>query len=81
MKFDTESYINTLLDKFARNHAYHSYLNLKKCKRSDNYFALYTKNLLSEEYQLYSIIKENVSGKKSDKKVSWDTKLHIEYNY
>jgi hypothetical protein len=81
MNFDTESYINILLDNFARNHAYYSYLKFKKCKRSDKYFAPYTKNLLSEEYQLYSIIKKNVSGKNSDKKVSWDTKLHVEYNY
>lgn len=81
MKFDTESYINTLLDNFARNHAYYSYLKLKKCKRSDKYFAPYTKNLLSEEYQPHSIIKENVSSKNSGKKVSWNTKLFVEYNY
>lgn len=81
MKFDTESYINILLDNFARNHAYYSYLKLKKCKHSDEYFAPYTKNLLSEEYQLYSIMKKNVSNKISGKNVSWDTKLHVEYNY
>ena len=58
MNFDATSYINTLLDNFTRNHAYYSYLKLKKCKSSsDKYFALpYTQNLLSEEYQLYSII-------------------------
>jgi hypothetical protein len=81
MNFDTESYINILLDNFARNHAYYSYLKLKKCNRSDKYFAPYTKNLLSEDQALYSIIKENVSGKNSGKKVSWDTKLFVEYNY
>ena len=46
MNFDTGSYINILLDNFARNHAYYSYLKLKKCKHSDKYFAPYTKNLL-----------------------------------
>lgn len=62
-------------------YAYYSYLKLKKCKSSDKYFAPYTKNLLSEEYQLYSIMKKNVSNKISGKKVSWDTKLQVEYNY
>lgn len=83
MNFDTESYINTLLDNFTRNHAYYSYLKLKKYKHSsDKYFAPpYTQNLLSEEYQLYSIMKKNVSDKISGKNVSWDKKLHVEYNY
>jgi len=81
MNFDTENYINTLLDNLARNHAYYSYLKLKKCKRNNKYFAPYTKNLLSKEYQFYSILKKNVSSKNSGKKVSWDTKLHVEYNY
>lgn len=83
MNFDATSYINTLLDNFTKNHAYYRYLKLKKCKSSsDKYFALpYTQNLLSEEYQLYSIMKKNVFGKTSGKKVSWDTKLHVEYNY
>jgi len=81
MNFDTENYINTLLDNLARNHAYYSYLKLKKCKRNNKYFAPYTKNLLSKEYQFYSILKKNVSSKNSGKKVSSDTKLHVEYNY
>lgn len=84
MNFNSESYINKLLDNFARNYNYYRYLKLKKYRSINDdkyYYPPYIENLLSEEYQTYSIIKENVSSKNSGKKVSWDTKIHVEYNY
>ena len=82
MNFDSERYINPLLDIFARYNAFYRYSKLNNCKCSDKYFAKqYIENLLLEEYPLYSIMNKNISNKKSGKKVSWDKNLHVEYNY
>jgi len=82
MNFDSERYINPLLDIIARYNAFYRYSKLNNCKSNDKYFAKqYIKNLLLEEYPLYSIMNKNISNKKSGKKVSWDKNLHVEYNY
>lgn len=72
MNFDAICYIETLLDNFARNFSYYSYLKLKKCKSTDICFTPpYSKNLLSIKY----------INNKSKKKVSWNKNLLIVYNY
>jgi len=79
MEFDSHNYINTLLDNFTKNYAYYSYLKLKKCKNNDYYFATDTECLVTHGYEVYGILNNN--KKKNNKNVTWDTNLHIVYNY
>lgn len=79
MEFDSHNYINTLLDNFTKNYAYYSYLKLKKCKSNDYYFAPDNESLVTHGYEVYGILNSN--KKKKNMNVTWNTNLHIVYNY
>lgn len=79
MEFNSKNYINTLLDNFAKNYKYYSYLKLKKCKSNDSYFALDNECLVTHGYEVYGILNNNKN--KKNKNVTWDTNLHIVYKY
>ena len=81
MKFDTESYINTLLDNFARNHAYYSYLKLKNVNVVINILRHIPKICYQKNISFIVLLKKMYLVKTLAKKVSWDTKLFVEYNY
>jgi hypothetical protein len=79
MEFNSNNYINTLLDNFAKNYAYYSYLKLKKCKKSDKYFAPDTHYLVTDGYEVYGIL--NTNKEKGDRKVTWNNNLCTIHNY
>lgn len=81
MDFNASQYIDILLNNFAKNHAYYNYLKLKKCKSNAIYLPpnnFCKKSSLNEGYELSSILK---TCSKNIKKVTWNSKLYIIYNY
>ena len=78
MEFNSKNYINTLLDNYAKKYTY-SYIKSKKCKSNDSYFAFDNECLVTHGYEVYGILNSN--KKKKNKNVTWNTNLHIVYNY